>query len=316
MFRVIIYLLILCNHLYAQGISKHFHSLEKNIEIGNPFVHIDYIYLINLDFRPEKLAKSLKQLETFGIFPYRFPAINGWNLSKGDLETIGVKLRNSSFMSLQSNIVSHKENKMLERVRLNSSHIGRTVFSDQISLGAIGCTLSHLSLLQDAYESGYENILIMEDDIKVVKDPRILDNYITLLNEKVGEGNWDVLYTDPHRNQKNFLAICFHKNSFSRPYFKNTIFSNPSKVDMYSNLYMNIDNNFMKIKCRYGAHSMVISRSGIKKILSFYEKYNMYIPYDVELAIIPEISLYCLTFDVVTTLNEISDTQKNMSSDF
>ncbi|MFI5334690.1 MAG: hypothetical protein ACHQT8_05960 [Chlamydiales bacterium] len=31
--------------------------------------------------------------------------------------------------------------------------------------------LSHLSILQDAFDSGYETIWVMEDDIEVVRNP-------------------------------------------------------------------------------------------------------------------------------------------------
>src|ERR1700728_1290739 len=52
---------------------------------------IDLIYIINLDQRPEKLKSSLDQLSLFQIYPYRFSAVNGWELSLNTLNDVGLK---------------------------------------------------------------------------------------------------------------------------------------------------------------------------------------------------------------------------------
>ena len=52
---------------------------------------IDFIYLINLDQRPEKLKLSLDQLTSFQIYPYRFSAVNGWELSLETINDVGLK---------------------------------------------------------------------------------------------------------------------------------------------------------------------------------------------------------------------------------
>lgn len=36
--------------------------------------------MINLDKRAGKHKASLEQLASYGIIPYRFPSVNGWNL--------------------------------------------------------------------------------------------------------------------------------------------------------------------------------------------------------------------------------------------
>ena len=43
--------------------------------------NVDFIYAINLDQRPEKFAHCVRELESYGIYPYRFSAVNGWELS-------------------------------------------------------------------------------------------------------------------------------------------------------------------------------------------------------------------------------------------
>src|SRR4029078_2424792 len=53
--------------------------------------NIDFIYMINLDERPEKYACCISQLSMHGIHPYRFSAVNGWELSLEALNELGVK---------------------------------------------------------------------------------------------------------------------------------------------------------------------------------------------------------------------------------
>lgn len=61
-----------------------------------------------------------------------------------------------------------------------------------------------------------------------------------------------------------------------------------------------LNENFIKIGCRSGTYSMVITRSGIKKILDFNINYGIFLPYDNEIAFIPDIQLYCLKWSLVT----------------
>ena len=65
--------------------------------------------------------------------------------------------------------------------------LGRTYFCHCMSRGAIGIVLSHLSVLQDAYDSGYETIWVIEDDIQVIQDPRLLSSLIDELDATVGK---------------------------------------------------------------------------------------------------------------------------------
>src|SRR5438309_6475026 len=80
---------------------------------------------------------------------------------------------------------------------------GRTYFGRGMERGTIGIVLSHLSVLQDAYNSGYETVWVMEDDIEVVRNPRLISGLIEQLDMKIGKGNWDILFTDQDTRDKN-----------------------------------------------------------------------------------------------------------------
>src|ERR1700744_788748 len=73
---------------------------------------------------------------------------------------------------------------------------GRTYFCHCLSRGAIGIVMSHLSILQDAYDSGYETIWVMEDDIEFIRNPLVISDLIDKLDTIVGKSGWDILFTD------------------------------------------------------------------------------------------------------------------------
>ena len=47
--------------------------------------------MINLDQRPEKWQRSIEQLACYDIYPQRFSAVNGWELSLESINDVGVK---------------------------------------------------------------------------------------------------------------------------------------------------------------------------------------------------------------------------------
>lgn len=254
--------------------------------------NIDFIYLINLDERPEKLETSLAQLEPFGIHPYRFSAVNGWKLSLDVINDVGVKFSPemqggywaTSYLP-QGNFEPHHEVMYL---------YGRTYFCHCLARGTIGIALSHLSILQDAYDSGYETVWIMEDDIDVLRNPHVLSELVEKLDRKVGKEGWDVLWTDQdiRDNEGNYKPTWGHA---WRPNFR------PKNENQYmEKTYLDWD--FRKIGARWGTTSMVFRRSGIEKVLNFIKQHQIYLPYDLDMILPDGIRLYTLVNDVVTNM--------------
>ena len=58
--------------------------------------------------------------------------------------------------------------------------------------GAIGCSMSHLKLLQHALQSSLDHILIVEDDIEFL-DPELFINQLNSFFQKKARSNWDVV---------------------------------------------------------------------------------------------------------------------------
>lgn len=270
--------------------------------------NIDYIYLINLDKRPEKLAKSLSQLHSYEIYPYRFSAVNGWELSIDAINDVGVKFEPWMQEGMMATTYVPQENGEPIQQHEIMQVPGRTYFVHCMGRGTIGIALSHLSILKDAYDSGYQTIWVMEDDVEVLLDPRVLSDLIEKLDKLVGKKNWDVLFTDiDFRDRSGNHVPC--KGYAPRPNF------NPRNQNKFAKRAI-ISSDFSRIGARYGAHSMIIRRSGMRKILNFTRQYSIFLPYDMDFIFPSKIKLYCLNYDVVSQLTHaISDNGNPPPSD-
>lgn len=279
-----------------------------NKTISNPFRNIDFIYLINLDQRPEKLYNTLKQLSVFDIVPCRFPAIYGWGLSLETLNDIGLNFQQGMQGDQWCVYYPLQGNGEYQFEFLGDSSVGKTCFSRWISLGAIGCTLSHLSILEDAYNAGYELIWVMEDDILVCGNPLFLSGLIDELDILVGREKWDILYTDIDTSDAPLYSA---PNSFETDLNGTLWFM--WRPDMPSNdmtPYRKrevISSDFLKIGSRMRTHSMIITRAGIEKILTYEKNNGIFIPYDHELSLVPGIQLYSLRYPLVSFSEVVSD---------
>lgn len=303
-------LISLTTSLYA-GFENHLKRAENKSE-NHSIRNIDFIYMINLDQRPEKFYTSFQQLILYGINPYRFSAVNGWELTLNDINDVGVPFSRGmaeGFLATRYRLKEEGEqyfpnikncsnpscpcNKPFIWHHEPLGQCGMTYFCHCPSPGMIGIALSHLSILQDAYNSGYETIWVMEDDIEVLQDPRILSTLIDKLDGLVGKEGWDILFTD--RDTKNNEGVQVPCYSFAqRPNF------NPPDPNKFAEK-KEISFEFRSIGARYGAYSMIVRRSGMEKLLDFYRQYHIYLPFDMDYTQPPGIRLYTVLNDIVST---------------
>ncbi len=244
-----------------------------------------------MDERPEKLENCVNQLAQYGICPYRFSAINGWKLPFEVINDVGVSyalqmtndLWGTSFLP-EDHYNPHHE----------VMHIpNRCYFYHGMTRGAIGIVLSHLSILQDAYDSGYETIWVLEDDFKVIRNPHLLTDRIRELDKLIGSQNWDVLFTDRDtKDQQGNYVTCIS-------YARRPNYTPPN--EKIFELKTLLHPEFIQIGARYGAYSMIIRRSGIKKILDFLKTYHIFLRYDMDYYLPDTLKLYALTHDIVST---------------
>lgn len=276
-------------------LENHFKAITDKADLHfNQMKNIDFIYLINLDQRPEKLAHCLNELAPYKIHPYRFSAVNGWEISLDVINDVGIKYDSSmTYDLLGTTFLPNKNFKPLHEV-MNTP--GRVYFCHHMTLGAIGIVLSHLSILQDAYDSGYETIWVLEDDIEVIQNPHLLSDRILELDNLVGTGNWDILFTDRNTKDRQGNYITCHGYA-KRPNYS------PLDIEKFSPQTC-INAEFIQTGTRYGAYSMILRRSGIQKILDFIKTYSIFLPYDMEYYLPDNIKIYSLINDIVSTKGE------------
>jgi GR25 family glycosyltransferase involved in LPS biosynthesis len=263
---------------------------EKNCV--HPIENVDFVYVINLDERPEKYQNTLQQLSPYGIIPYRFSAVNGWNLSLTVLNELasayeprmGSGRWGTSYPVEAGGMPCHE-----------IMHVpGKRYYSHCMSRGAVGILLSHLSILKDAYDSGYETIWVLEDDIEVVQDPRILSQLIQELDRQVGRSTWDILFTDPDTKGMDGQYVGCYSYAW-RP--------DLPAIDLSRfNRRRDFGPHFRLVGARYGAYSMIVRRSGMKKILDFFRDRSFFLPFDMEYTLPEKIVLFSLKYDVVSTM--------------
>lgn len=216
---------------------------------------IDCIYVINLDFRTQKWETTKKACQRYNLGINRVSAVNGWALSKA----------------------VHKRLASPYPVRLPS--------------GALGCLLSHLSILKDAYERGFSIIWVMEDDIEFLANPKELVNSLYILFNIDPE--WDIFYTDTDYRGRNGYTRSLGLDP------------RPDQKLYPLKYYLTRDychKDIMRIRSRYGTHSMIISKNGIRKILEYYSSRSLWSPIDIDIHYIPGIREYSATKDLVTNI--------------
>jgi GR25 family glycosyltransferase involved in LPS biosynthesis len=224
--------------------------------------------------------------------------VNGWELSLDAINDLGVKYE--SWMTTGHMGTAYLPEDAGEPFHEVVHVIGRNYFCHAMPKGSVGIVLSHLSILQDALDSGYETIWIMEDDIDIIQNPHFMSEYIDRLDALVGKNGWDILFTDQDTlNQQGAYVPCY---SYAwRPNY------NPPRPERFAQR-TDLNEDFRQIGARYGAYSMIVRKSGMKKILNFIRNYHIFLPYDMEFTLPGDIRLFTVKNDVVSTLpRAISD---------
>ena len=136
--------------------------------------HESYIfnhrYLINLDRRPDRMEKFMKQ--------YNSSDMNSITLSK--ISAIdGV---NIDISKIPLSEVAKGELKQIETTGFRTKHY-------QLTRGAIGCYLSHVKVWKNIIDNNYNNGLIFEDDVNLPK------NFNKKMNASIKNipKDWDII---------------------------------------------------------------------------------------------------------------------------
>jgi GR25 family glycosyltransferase involved in LPS biosynthesis len=260
--------------------------------------NIDYVYVINLDHRKQKYRKTVEQLIPYGIVPYRFSAVNGWTLPIELMWDISLNFKQGMRPGGMGTVyrIDPENGKEYHSHEIVETE-GTPYLCHCSARGMVGCILSHLTVINDALSSGYDIVWICEDDIEVVRDPNILSQYIDDLDKIVGRNNWDLLFT--------FRDYREPGGKYSTPYGAAYRPNIETRCQESFNIDQPISNELRRVGSRFGTQSMIWTRSGMEKVLNFYKKYKIFLPYDLDLVLIPDIRMYSVIEDVVTNMLDV-----------
>ena len=284
-----LYVLLLSFSLFGK-IEDSLKKIEGS-RTGSGIRGIDCVYMINLDERPEKWKRCAALLAPYGIEPLRVSAVNGWKLSLETINALGVECQPWMASGRMATCYLPEDGGMPRHEPMQIP--GRTYYCHCMSRGSIGIVLSHLSVLQDAYDAGYETIWVMEDDIEIIRNPRLVSDLIERLDELAGKRGWDILFTD--RDTKNSYGQYVPNTACA--WVPNYVPYDPSRFEKRED----ISPELRRIGARFGAYSMIVRKSGMKKLLDFIKQHQIFIPYDIVYALPPQIRLFTVTSDVVST---------------
>ena len=296
-----LYLLSILN--LSAEIPDHFKSCPDKANYHN-LKNIDFIYVINLDRRPDRFEDFSKRVNPYGIYPYRFSAVDGAEMTIETINDVGLKFLPWMKQGLMGTYYYKDDDGQIQHAHEIIHDPNKTYFAHCVAKAPIAIMLSHLSILQDAYDSGYETIWVLEDDIEVIRNPNVLPDLIDKLDSLVGKEGWDILFTDRDQKKPNGeYNSCYW--SANRPNFT------PWSSAIFANRQI-ISDDFQKIGARWGSHSMILRRSGIEKILDFVKVYRIFFPYDMDFifpsSIDEDIRLYTVLNDVISNQpDSISD---------
>lgn len=120
--------------------------------------------MINLLRRPERRIKMEKSFRELGLEVEHFPAVDGRDLSLDIIEKMGIR-----FLPGYEDPYHHR----------------------QMTMGEIGCFLSHYKIWERMVELEQKEVLILEDDIRF--EPFFKDKAIQLLDEARFVEDWDLM---------------------------------------------------------------------------------------------------------------------------
>lgn len=197
----------------------------------NPFDYFDKIYCINLDSRPDRWELAQKEFKKIGILDRveRFSACIGKEIVNGSSGPRARHLGVDGDQIVDGELNKHNQTKWKQ---------------------LDGITMSMLTCIKNAKESGCDNVLIFEDDVEFVQydESQFLATLNTLSNV-----NWEVFYlgtsfdirqfkterqiknsvefVSPELMKLNARTFCIHAHAINKSCFDKLIYNEDIIVD-------------------------------------------------------------------------------------
>ena len=150
-----------------------FVSYPKTTKLG-----FSEVYMINLKRRPERKIKMEATMKELGLDFKYFEAVDGKTLTDEILIDMGITLLP------EYSDPYHKR---------------------RMTMGEIGCFLSHFKIWQQMVEQNLPEVLILEDDIRF--EPYFMERADEIMQEARTIGGWDLIYFGRKRLQENEIFL-------------------------------------------------------------------------------------------------------------
>lgn len=173
----------------------------------------DKIYYINLERRPDRNEHMKKQISKQDLqnITERIDAVDGNKLSESEIE-------------------KHVTKYGMKRLKDPKKHFGV-----DLTMGGVGCALSHKKAWKNIVQNKYDRTLILEDDVDIP------DDFVAKYNKIV-----------PHIPKDfDIIFIGYHPTS-----------------DEY--LYRDKKHKLLRTKKVYGLYAYIVSSKGAKKLLNLF----------------------------------------------
>lgn len=151
-------------------------------------VSLSRIYMINLWRREERRAKMLLNFEALGLEVEHFPAADGKLMDEDYLKEMNIQ-----FLPGYADPYSKRP----------------------MTMGEIGCFLSHYFIWERMLAEGLEEVLILEDDIKF--EPFFKQRLEIILDEVRADKDWDLVYLGRKRLHESAEPYVDGANYLVRP---------------------------------------------------------------------------------------------------
>ncbi|XP_029658681.1 glycosyltransferase 25 family member [Formica exsecta] len=127
---------------------------------------LDHIYMINLLRRPERRKRMHRLFDELGIRAEIIDAVDGRTLNESSLQKWGVT---------------------------PMPEYSDPYYKRPMTMGEIGCFLSHYGIWQKVLENGYKRVMVLEDDVRFEPFFRQKVNYVLAELSYLGI-EWDLVY--------------------------------------------------------------------------------------------------------------------------
>lgn len=240
----------------------------------------DNICILNLKKDKDRLNMCKKQLDSYKLkYCKCIEGVNGYDFVPYGKEISKTKTG------------TKKKRQLLSKMRktlLSSKKIKKTNYRS-LRIGEIGCNMSHLNTMKYALKKGYNKILILEDDVKLL--PNFLENMHQISTHI--PNNCDILFLG--LNKQNYKWGSFKKI--------NKFINKPLGTKKYKG---HSDSE----GAIYGAHAYIINRKAMKEFIKYTEP--MTYPADVTLGkistIFKKVNAYSVKNNLIETFNKGSNT--------